>query len=135
MSPTDPMEAAAGAKRAAAMLREARALQRRLDKLAGAADVPGRGGPHHVPPSLEQEVGILPLLTSSALRLPHSVPLSTVRRNGTRSSVSTASPFDVVAEAERHADTYKHLAHLTEDFTYDAWPAPKTSKATIAKTG
>ena len=45
MSPTDPMEAAAGAKRAATMLREAQALQRRFDKLAGAADVPGRADP------------------------------------------------------------------------------------------
>ena len=45
MSPTDSMEAAAGAKRAATMLREARALQRRFGKLAGAADVPGRADP------------------------------------------------------------------------------------------
>jgi hypothetical protein len=45
MSPADPIEAAAGAKRAATMLREARALQRRFDKLAGAADVPGRADP------------------------------------------------------------------------------------------
>jgi hypothetical protein len=35
-------------------------------------------------------------------------------------------PVDVVAEAERHADTHQHLVHLTEDFTYDVWPAQKT---------
>jgi hypothetical protein len=37
MSPTDPIQAAHDAKRAAALLRESRGIQRRLDKLALAA--------------------------------------------------------------------------------------------------
>jgi ABC-type transporter Mla subunit MlaD len=45
MSPIDPMEAAAGAKRAATVLREARALRRRFDKLADAANTLGRTDP------------------------------------------------------------------------------------------
>ena len=35
MSPTDPIQAAHEAKHATTLLRESRAIQRRLDKLAG----------------------------------------------------------------------------------------------------